>query len=146
MPPGSKDTPRPGVPPEIVSRLDRLLALLKNLPISIPSDPEGSSYIFGLDEEDVQAEGIWYALNRNLEVCFKTFIRGNSDIVFCERGKRVEALVGFLRAAMKRAPDSEREMIRERWVERLIKAAERSGAKIPERSVSLVSRHPPMSY
>ena len=60
-----------GPPQELISCITHFHNLLRNLPSSLPSNPAESWYCFGLDTEDVAAEGIWYAFHRNLEACFE---------------------------------------------------------------------------
>jgi len=60
-----------GLPQELISHINHLHNLLKNLPTSVPSQPKESQYYFGLDAEDVAEEGVWHAFNRRLEACFE---------------------------------------------------------------------------
>jgi hypothetical protein len=46
---------------ELVSHINHLGALLQNLPSSLPLDPPESSYSFGLGNDDITTEGVWYA-------------------------------------------------------------------------------------
>ena len=124
-----------GPPQELISRINHLHNLLKNLPSSLPSNPKESRYCFGLDTEDVAEEGVWYAFNRNLEACFETHtIPAGGTIVFRERGPRLEALIQtFKTAARGLTSDADRTFMQDLWLERLIRAAEQQGAKIPNR-------------
>ena len=68
----------------------------------VPLDPELSCYNFGLDDEDVKEEGMWYAFNWNLEACFKTHkIPPNGSIVFQEHGTQLEGLVKLIKIVVK---------------------------------------------
>jgi len=78
-----------GLPAELISRISHLGNLLKNLPGNLPLDPPQSEscYSFGLETEPVEEEGVWFAFNRNLEVCFETHkIPAGGSIVFREQG------------------------------------------------------------
>ncbi len=56
----------------LISRIDHLALLLKHLPNSLPLNPTDSLYRFGLDPDNEREEGLYYAFNRNLEICFGT--------------------------------------------------------------------------
>lgn len=122
-----------GPPSELISRINHLANLLKHLPVHLPLDPPESQYNFGLDVEHLAEEGVWFAFNRNLEVCFETHkIPANGTIVFTERGKRCDLLITTFKYAVKELQsDGDREFLRKVWLERLIQAAELQGAKIP---------------
>ena len=124
-----------GPPQELISRITHLRNLLKNLPSNLPSNPTESRYCFGLDAEDVAEEGMWYAFNRNLEACFETHkIPVGGTIVFRERGPQLDDLIQTFKTATKGlTTDADRTFMREVWLERLIKAAEMQGAKIPSK-------------
>ena len=117
---------------ELISRIHHLQRLLENLPTHLPLNPAESTYYFGLDMELVDEEGVWFAFNRNLEVCFETHKLGAGKmIIFQERGTRYDALIQMIKATVKALPnDKERTFLREVWLERLIKAAELQGAKV----------------
>ncbi|KAN0094445.1 hypothetical protein V8E55_002732 [Tylopilus felleus] len=68
----------------LIARIHHLQHLLENLPAyQLPLNPVESTYQFGLDVEHVAEEGMWYALNRSLEVCFETHkIPAGSTIIF----------------------------------------------------------------
>ena len=129
--------PQNGPPAELISRINHLGNLLKNLPGNLPLDPPQSEscYSFGLETELVEEEGVWFAFNRNLEVCFETHkIPAGGSIVFRERGWRCEALVKMFKEAVKAlTKNADREFLREIWLERLIKAAEMQGSKVPKK-------------
>jgi hypothetical protein len=100
----------------------------------LPSNPAESCYCFGLDAEDVAEEGRWYAFNRNLEACFETHKTVGRTIVFRERGPRLDDLIRTFKTVAKGlATDADQTFMREVWLERLIKAAEMQGAKIPSK-------------
>ena len=51
----------------------------------LPLDPEKFVYNFGLDSELVSEEGVWFAFNNNMEVCFETHkFPANGTITFTE--------------------------------------------------------------
>jgi hypothetical protein len=56
----------------LISRINHLGELLKNLPLNLPLNPLQSCYSFGLDTEKISEEGVWFAFNQNLEANFKT--------------------------------------------------------------------------
>ena len=77
--------PQTGPPAELILHMNHLGNLLKNLPGNLPLDPPQSEscYSFGLEMELVEEEGVWFAFNRNLEVCFETHkITVGGSIVF----------------------------------------------------------------
>src|SRR5258705_9255532 len=115
-----------GPPQELISCITHLHNLLKNLPSSLPSNPAESQYCFSLDMEDVAAEGIWYAFNRNLETCFETHrIPVGGTIVFQERGLQLDDLIWTFKTVVKGLTmDADQTFMWEVWLERLIKAAE----------------------
>lgn len=115
---------------ELISRIHHLQNLLKHLPNTLPLNPEESNYHFGLDMDAVDDEGVWYAFNRNLEVCFETHKLHNGEtIVFHERGDRYNALITMMKTTVKALPTKEHTFFRKVWLERLIKAAELQGTK-----------------
>ena len=104
MIPPPNPTPQ-GPSSELISRIHHLQQLLNNLPAHLPFNPETSTYHFGLDTELVNEEGVWFAFNRNLEVCFETYkIRSGGAIVFHERGDRFDALIKMIKATVKGLP------------------------------------------
>ena len=119
---------------ELISRIHHLQQLLENLPTHLPLNPAESTYYFGLDMdmELVDEEGVWFAFNRNLEVCFETHKLGAGKmIIFQERGTRYDALIQMIKATVKALPnDKERTFLREVWLKRLIKAAKLQEAKV----------------
>jgi hypothetical protein len=84
--------------------------------------------------EHIADEGIWFVFNRNLEVCFETHkIPTGGTIVFREWGQCYENLIKIIKDAVKGlTKDTERQFLQEVWLERLIKAAELQGARIPK--------------
>ena len=115
-----------GVPSEYFARLRHLRTLLQNLPSTLPNNPEMSSYNFACDADDLEAEGFWYALNRNLEVCFETY---QGPITIRERGSRITGVVPYIQDVLKHLSPAEREITREKWIEGIISAALRAGAR-----------------
>ncbi|KAJ3514067.1 hypothetical protein NLJ89_g2589 [Agrocybe chaxingu] len=118
----------------LVSRINHLRELLKCLPSTLPLNPATSSYDFGLDPEKLEDRGPLGAVSHSLEVAFRTFDHRNQEIHFTERGDRLEALVSMLKLAVKSMSNSDRQVFQEAWLEQLITAAERDGAKIPAKS------------
>lgn len=102
--------------------------MLATLPTTVPSDlpPAESTYNFGAAEADIAGEGLAYALNRNLEVCFQTHISAN--IRFIERGRRLDGLITMLEHAQAELSAPEWDFVGSRWIARLIEAAISSGA------------------
>ncbi|THU88058.1 hypothetical protein K435DRAFT_830622 [Dendrothele bispora CBS 962.96] len=130
-------TKPPGIPTELSSRLSCLANYLKHLPAELPLDPQDSSYHFALDPDHVAEEGFFYAANKNLEICFQTWSKPrdwDGFLEITERGKRLEDLVKMLKYTLKCECDvGSRKLLVEKWVERLIDAAKRAGAKIPSK-------------
>ena len=129
--------PQTGPPAKLISCINHLGNLLKNLPGNLPLDPPQSEscYSFGLETELVEEEGVWFAFNRNLEVCFETHkIPAGGNIVFRERGWRCGVLIKMFKEAVKAlTKDADHDFLREVWLEQLIKAAEMQGAKVPKK-------------
>ncbi|KAG6824721.1 hypothetical protein H0H92_006024 [Tricholoma furcatifolium] len=132
-----------GVPAALASHITHLQLLLKNLPLELPLNPPGdeSSYHFYLDHEDVENEGIYYAFNRRLEICFGTYLLMGKQITFKERGERLHNdLIKLFRKAVKELPSvQEHNMVEAVWLERLIKAAKDAGARIPSKKRKVIS-------
>jgi hypothetical protein len=124
--------PSKGPSAALIASIDHLSNLLKNLPqdLPLPETANDAKYQFYLDEDDVKKEGLYYALNRRLEVCFQT--HQQPTILFEERGNHMKNLIGMLKRVVKGEP-GQREFIEKHWVERLTEAAKASGAKIPDK-------------
>ena len=78
-------SPLNGPSAKLISCINHLGHLLKNLPRNLPLDPlqSKSCYNFGLETELVEEEGVWFAFNKNLEACFETHtIPARGTIVF----------------------------------------------------------------
>ncbi|EGN99465.1 hypothetical protein SERLA73DRAFT_73991 [Serpula lacrymans var. lacrymans S7.3] len=110
-----------------ISRIKYLSKLFKSLPDDLPLNPASSRYRFGLDGEELEENGHWYALNHNLEICFQTHNLRGEPLKITERGKSLDTLLKMLQGGMREAP-GDAELIMN-WVERLIAAAMVSGAK-----------------
>lgn len=125
--------PKQGPSSTLVRRIDHLKELLKHLPKSLPEKPQESTYHFGVNVEEVKRsdEGYWYFFSQNLEVCFQTHLLRDEPLLFKERGERLDGLIKFLKESMKWLSAADQELFRDSWLERLIQAAEASGAKIP---------------
>lgn len=118
-----------GIPAALASRLNYLSNLLKNLPKTLPFNPPQSRYNFYFDEEDIEEEGLWYAFNRNLEVCFETHTCRDGQIVLRERGACYGNLMKMFQR-MLREDAAGRDWVQEQWLERLIEAAKLAGATV----------------
>src|ERR1700761_5821568 len=84
-----------GPPQALVSRIDHLHDLLRNLPSSLPQNPPQSLYNFSVDPEILKDGGYFSAVAHALEVSFETHrlrIQGR-EIIFMERGTWLDALV-----------------------------------------------------
>ena len=129
--------PQNGPPAKLISHINHLGNLLKNLPENLPLDPlqSESCYSFGLEMELIEEEGVWFAFNRNLEVCFETYkISAGGSIIFWEWGWHCEALIKMFKEAVKvLTKNADCEFLREIWLERLIKAVEMQGSKVPKK-------------
>ncbi|KZV74581.1 hypothetical protein PENSPDRAFT_662242 [Peniophora sp. CONT] len=121
-----------------VSRLKHLETLLRYLPISLPDNASESLYVFGLDKDNITDGGLWQTLNHNLECCFQTHKLRGKPLKFTERGTRLVSLITVLKTAIfDNENNTEREPIHTGWLNRLVKAAEDSGARIPLTCVRL---------
>jgi hypothetical protein len=120
--PKNKTTP-PAPSAALVSRIDHLAALLRNLPASIPLDSPVSNYSFVLDPEKVEDRGLFGAFTDCMEICFKTFQAKDHVIHFMEIGKQLEGLTKLMKVEIKGMMEGDRKVFHEIWLERLIKAA-----------------------
>lgn len=114
------------------AQLDILARLLESLPESIPSNPSISQYDFDIDTTNVDEDGVYRLANRRLEVSFQTHISSTFKIL--ERGDQLKKLMWLLEHVFKTLPPSEHSFFCEVWVERLIKAAEASGAVLSDKT------------
>ncbi|KAJ7834023.1 hypothetical protein B0H14DRAFT_2591082 [Mycena olivaceomarginata] len=132
MPPKRNPEPKPvrGPPLELISRIEHLHSLLKNLPASLPENPAESPYRFYLDPDSLDDRGYLGELSHALEVSFVTHLR---PLQFLQRGSSLDLLPILLKTAVKHMTDAERDVIRKAWLERLIDAAVTAGAKVPPR-------------
>ena len=137
------DLPEPqeqtGLSSDLISHIHHLTTLLQNLPDALPLDPAETKYNFGLDADDVQEEGLYYAFNRNLEVCFATHQLQGRDIQLTERGTRYGALIKMFKEVAKEVPNNH-DFLQQHWLERLISVAYRAGARIPDKYVNFSDR------
>ncbi|KAJ7178437.1 hypothetical protein C8R43DRAFT_942122 [Mycena crocata] len=139
MPPTRKKTtdPKPvtGPPRELVSRIEHLQSLLRNLPASLPNNPADSPYRFWLSEDKLEDRGYFGEFSHALEVSFATHELRGAPIMFHQRGTSLDsALPSLMKSTVKKLTDGEREAFRTGWLERLITAALASGARIPPRA------------
>ncbi|KAJ7257976.1 hypothetical protein B0H12DRAFT_1070413, partial [Mycena haematopus] len=132
MPPRSHPEPKPvkGPPQELISRIEHLGSLLKNLPLSLPENPPDSIYRFYLDPDALEDRGYIGELSHALEVSFATHLH---PVQFLQRGSSLDALPALLKMAVKGMSPKDREVFRTAWLERLINAAVAAGAKVPAR-------------
>ncbi|KAJ7847284.1 hypothetical protein B0H13DRAFT_1907360 [Mycena leptocephala] len=132
MPPKSNPEPKPvtGPPQELISRIEHLRSLLKNLPTSLPENPADSPYCFYLDPDALDDRGYLGELSHALEVSFVTHLR---PLQFLQRGSSLDPLPALLKTAVKHMTSAERDVFRQAWLQRLIDAASAAGAKVPPR-------------
>ncbi|KAJ6448111.1 hypothetical protein C8R45DRAFT_1115497 [Mycena sanguinolenta] len=132
MPPKRIPEPKPvkGPPQELISRIEHLRSLVKNLPESLPENPADSPYRFYLDPEALEDRGYLGELSHVLEVSFATHLR---PVQFLQRGSSLDGLPAMLKVAVKNMSTSDRDVFRKAWLERLIHAAVAAGAKVPAR-------------
>lgn len=121
------------------ARVEHLADLLRNLPETLPLNPNQSHYYFTADPADIEDLGLYGAFARNLEICFETFKSADGEIKLLERGDRLNALVPFIKRVIREDPNN-RDMVAAAWVERLIRAAKTAGAIIPERNARTLER------
>ncbi len=102
-----------------------------NTSCNISQRTSATTYHFGLDSDNVKEEGTWYMMNCNLEVCFGRHHLINGGLLeIKEWSSWFPELISMLKHTMKECPN-ECQLIVEVWVERLIWAAEASGAEAP---------------
>ena len=76
--------------------------------------------------EDLE-ESIWFALNRNLEICFQRHLENDGQISIKCRSSNFHVLISMLKEAVKKCDDAYRSLIDEVWISRLLDAAKRAG-------------------
>ncbi|GLB43934.1 hypothetical protein LshimejAT787_1501180 [Lyophyllum shimeji] len=120
-----------GVPAALASRITHLELLFKNLPPSLSLDlPDNvTTYHFYFNSEDVENEGLYYAFNRRLEICFQTHLLQGRPITLQERGKRLQNLIQMFKKVAKEVLQ-EQDMLQKCWLERLISVAKAARAII----------------
>ena len=92
----------------LISRIHHLQCLLERFPNTLPLNPEESNYYFTLDTDFINDEGVWYAFNRNLEVCFERHkLRNGETFVFQEHGDQYNALIKMMKTTVKVFPTKE---------------------------------------
>ncbi|KAF8131310.1 hypothetical protein K438DRAFT_1788336 [Mycena galopus ATCC 62051] len=133
----TKEKPLPTGPPrELINVIEKLRTLLRNLPEPIPlvTACGTSSYDFTLNSERLTEGRIFSALGHALEVAFRTWQNGgNVEVPFHERGAALEALEGIFKRAVRGMTPGEQSAFQHAWIERLIKAAQDSGAQMPQK-------------
>jgi hypothetical protein len=127
--------PITGPPQALISRIEHLGDLLRNLPSSLPEKPSHSLYNFWTDPEILKDGGHFSAVTHALGVSFETHLLSlqGRTLVFTERGERLDTVVKFLKTGVKHMSPGERTTFQGAWLERLITAAVDSGAKIPSK-------------
>lgn len=118
---------------EFTPALTRLERLLDNLPHGLPIDPPESRYhAIGLDTDDVAEEGEWYALNRNLEICFNSQGRDNLHPIL-GRSPQFKHLIEIIQRTANVVPTELAGVLN--WIRRISQAAIEAGSIDPsERS------------
>ncbi|KAF8207758.1 hypothetical protein K438DRAFT_1755176 [Mycena galopus ATCC 62051] len=133
-----------GPPQALISRIEHLHDLLRNLPSSLPNNPPQSLYNFSLDPEILKDGGHFSAVGHALEVSFETHLlrlQGRT-IMFVERGARLDTLVKLLKTGVKHMSPGERNSFQEAWLEQRITAAVDSGARTHGKKRKAVSEAP----
>ncbi|KAJ6476084.1 hypothetical protein C8R45DRAFT_1102369 [Mycena sanguinolenta] len=116
---------------ELIARTEHLHDLVKHLPNSLPENLPDSRYHFYLDSESVEVRGHFGAVGHVLELVFDTCHLAGRPIEFHQRGTSLDDLTKMMKLAMKHMTPGERDAFQTAWIEQLIDAAVRSGAKIP---------------
>ncbi|KAI5884963.1 uncharacterized protein SCHCODRAFT_02521826 [Schizophyllum commune H4-8] len=129
MPPKTrKNVPKKDTGPTqaLMSRIEHLKDLLKNLPDSLPIADKKSTYQFGLDYDKLEDRGPLGSFSHNMEICFKT-ARGQ-QLQITERGPRLhDGLINVMKDAVGLMSEKDREVLQSAWLERIIDAAVRAG-------------------
>ncbi|KAJ7860408.1 hypothetical protein B0H14DRAFT_2576624 [Mycena olivaceomarginata] len=130
---------------ELINRIEKLGTLLRNLLDSIPLVMASSisSYNFAMDPKRLEENGLLSALGHSLEIAFKTWKLGTVEVPIRERGPGLEALEGICKRAVRDMSPGDHAVFQDAWIERLIKAALDSGAKIPQKKQKAVEEAPP---
>ncbi|KAJ6626825.1 hypothetical protein B0H10DRAFT_1941463 [Mycena sp. CBHHK59/15] len=76
-----------GPPQALISCIEYLQKLLLHLPTTLPLDPPDSLYQFYLDEDRVADGGVFPTASRALELSFRTWKNGGSNVWFVEQGR-----------------------------------------------------------
>ncbi|KAJ7347601.1 hypothetical protein DFH08DRAFT_960902 [Mycena albidolilacea] len=127
--------PSTGPPQALLARIKYLGQLLKHLPSTIPENPSESPYRFYLNEDRIADTGtVFPEAGQALEISFGTWKSRDAPVIFSERGRRLQALVPFLKNVVKRMNTSERSAFKKSWIDRLVKAAKDCGAAIPSKT------------
>ncbi|KAJ7885055.1 hypothetical protein B0H14DRAFT_2564022 [Mycena olivaceomarginata] len=103
------------------------------------------SYNFAMDPERLEENDLLSALGHSLEIAFKTWKLGTAEVPFRERGPGLEALEGICKRAVRDMSPGDYAVFQDAWIERLIKAALDSGAKIPQKKRKAVEEAPPVA-
>ncbi|KAJ7642546.1 hypothetical protein B0H17DRAFT_1148803 [Mycena rosella] len=144
------DSFTPTMPPQLqalVSCIDHLHDLLRNLPTSLPNNPPNSLYNFCINPEILEDGGHFSAVSHALEVSFETHllhVQGRT-INFVECGAQLDTLVKFLKTRGKHMSPGERTTFQESWLERLVTATVDSESGRPQQRPQLPMRSPPVA-
>lgn len=131
--PNKSTTPQlPGTPQNLISWITHLQNLCHSLPETLPLNPPVSTHNFGLDDEKMAEYRALDAFSANMEICFETFWARDKDILFAEHGQWLETLILTIKTAVKKMSDLDWTVFHKAWLERLIKAATLSGARLPK--------------
>ena len=118
----------------LIARICHLTILLEHLPSSLPYNPSTSTYLFELDPELEGEEGTFAAFSWALEHAFQTHkLSPDRQLVFVECGQQCKDLIMFLKRELRKMDKNDREAAQSAWLERLVKAAQTSGAKVPKK-------------
>ncbi|KAJ7889710.1 hypothetical protein B0H13DRAFT_1887903 [Mycena leptocephala] len=139
MPPLKVPVPSTGPPQALIEWINYLKTLLSGLPQTLPLEPLHWRYRFYLDEDSVGvARTVFPEASHTLEVSFETGKTRDMPVRFTERSARVQALVPFLKSAVKRMNPSERNSFETTWIDKLIKGAKDSGAMVTKKRTERV--------
>jgi hypothetical protein len=121
---------------DFMHQISLLEALFRNLPESLPLDPLTSHLNFGLDPDFLDSEGWGPAFNRQMEIAWRSW---EGPIHIPERGKRLFICIQLLRDAMLKVKNiAEKEMWVGNWLDKLVKAAQDSGAIVRSESTTIM--------
>ncbi|THU78946.1 hypothetical protein K435DRAFT_586887, partial [Dendrothele bispora CBS 962.96] len=131
-PPKKPMKPSTGPSQRLISRINHFQDLLRSLPeeASLANESE-STYHFSLSPEAIEERGAFGAVSHCLEVGLGQHIDG--IIHLRQRGRTADGLVKMLKDGVKFMSEGDRKAFESAWLERLIQAATREGARHPKR-------------